>query len=74
MFIDSAKIFVRSGSGGNGIIHWRREKYVPKGGPDGGNGGKGGNVIIRAEKQLTTLLDFRYKRRYIAQNGNPGEG
>jgi GTP-binding protein len=74
MFIDSAKIFVRSGNGGNGIIHWRREKYVPKGGPDGGNGGKGGDVLVRAEKQLTTLLDFRYKRRYIAQNGEPGEG
>ena len=74
MFIDSAKIYVRSGNGGNGIVHWRREKYVPKGGPDGGNGGRGGDVIIRAEKQLTTLLDFRYKRRYIAQNGNPGEG
>ncbi len=74
MFIDSAKIFVRSGNGGNGIIHWRREKYVPKGGPDGGNGGKGGDIVIRAEKQLTTLLDFRYKRRYIAENGNPGEG
>lgn len=74
MFIDSAKIYVRSGSGGNGIIHWRREKYVPKGGPDGGNGGKGGDIVIRAEKQLTTLLDFRYKRRYIAKNGNAGEG
>lgn len=74
MFIDSAKIFVRSGNGGNGIIHWRREKFVPKGGPDGGNGGKGGDIIIRAEKQLTTLLDFRYRRRYIAQNGNAGEG
>ncbi len=74
MFIDSAKIFVRSGNGGNGIIHWRREKYVPKGGPDGGNGGKGGDVLVRAEKQLTTLLDFRYKKRYIAQNGDPGAG
>ncbi|HTR81570.1 MAG TPA: GTPase ObgE [Bacteroidota bacterium] len=74
MFIDSAKIFVRSGNGGNGIIHWRREKYVPKGGPDGGNGGKGGDIVIRAEKQLTTLLDFRYKKRYIAQNGDSGEG
>ena len=74
MFIDSAKIFVRSGRGGNGIIHWRREKYVPKGGPDGGNGGRGGDVIIRANKQLHTLLDFRYKRRYIADDGNPGEG
>ncbi|MDE3057562.1 MAG: GTPase ObgE [Bacteroidota bacterium] len=74
MFIDSAKIYVRSGSGGNGIIHWRREKYVPKGGPDGGNGGRGGDVIVRADKQLHTLMDFRYKRRYIAKNGNPGEG
>ena len=74
MFIDSAKIYVRSGRGGNGIIHWRREKYVPKGGPDGGNGGRGGDVIIRANKQLHTLLDFRYKRRYIADDGNPGEG
>lgn len=74
MFIDSAKIYVRSGRGGNGIIHWRREKYVPKGGPDGGNGGKGGDVIIRADKQLHTLLDFRYKRRYLADDGNPGEG
>ncbi len=74
MFIDSAKIYIRSGSGGNGIIHWRREKYVPKGGPDGGNGGRGGDVIVRADKQLHTLMDFRYKRRYIAKNGNPGEG
>lgn len=74
MFIDSAKIYIRSGNGGNGIIHWRREKYVPKGGPDGGNGGRGGDVIIRADKQLHTLMDFRYKRRYIAKNGNPGEG
>jgi GTP-binding protein len=74
MFIDSAKIYIRSGNGGNGIIHWRREKYVPKGGPDGGNGGRGGDVIVRADKQLHTLMDFRYKRRYIAKNGNSGEG
>ena len=74
MFIDSAKIFVHSGKGGDGIIHWRREKFIPKGGPDGGNGGKGGDVILRADKQLNTLLDFRYTRRYIAKNGNPGEG
>jgi GTP-binding protein len=74
MFIDSAKIFVKSGKGGDGIIHWRREKYVPKGGPDGGNGGRGGDIIIRADKQLNTLLDFRYTKRYIAKNGNPGEG
>ena len=74
MFIDHATIFVRSGNGGNGIIHWRREKYVPKGGPDGGNGGKGGDVIFRADSQLNTLLDFRYKKKFIANNGNPGEG
>lgn len=74
MFIDSAKIFVKSGKGGDGIIHWRREKFIPKGGPDGGNGGRGGDVIIRADRQLYTLLDFRYTKRYIAKNGNPGEG
>ncbi len=74
MFIDSAKILVRSGKGGDGIIHWRREKYIPKGGPDGGNGGDGGDVILRANKQLNTLLDFRYKRKFEAKNGNPGEG
>lgn len=74
MFIDSAKVFVKSGKGGNGIIHWRREKFIPKGGPDGGNGGRGGDVIIRADKQLYTLLDFRYTKKYIAKNGNPGEG
>ncbi len=74
MFIDSSKIYVRSGTGGTGIIHWRREKFVPKGGPDGGNGGKGGDIIVVADKQLHTLLDFRYKRKFIAKNGNPGEG
>ncbi|MEW5798004.1 MAG: GTPase ObgE [Bacteroidota bacterium] len=74
MFIDSAKIFVRSGKGGNGIIHWRREKFIPKGGPDGGNGGRGGDIILRADKQLNTLLDFRYKKKFIAKDGNPGEG
>lgn len=74
MFIDSAKIYIRSGSGGNGIIHWRREKFIPKGGPDGGNGGVGGDVIFRADKNINTLLDFRYKKKFIAKNGNPGEG
>ncbi len=74
MFIDSAKIYVRSGKGGNGIIHWRREKFVPKGGPDGGNGGKGGDIIFRADIQLNTLLDFRYKKKCIANDGNLGEG
>ncbi|KAB2926027.1 MAG: GTPase ObgE [Bacteroidetes bacterium] len=74
MFIDSAKIFVQSGKGGDGIIHWRREKFIPKGGPDGGNGGRGGDVILRADKQLNTLLDFRYTKKFIAKPGNPGEG
>lgn len=74
MFIDSAKVYVRSGKGGDGIIHWRREKFIPKGGPDGGNGGVGGDVIFRADKQINTLLDFRYTKRFIAKNGNPGEG
>ncbi|MFZ4620258.1 MAG: GTPase ObgE [Bacteroidota bacterium] len=74
MFIDSAKIFVRSGKGGDGIIHWRREKFIPKGGPDGGNGGVGGDVIFVADKQINTLLDFRYKKKFIAKDGNVGEG
>jgi GTP-binding protein len=74
LFIDQAVIFVKAGNGGNGAISFRREKYVPKGGPDGGNGGHGGNVIVRADKQLGTLLDFRYKRSYKAENGEHGRG
>jgi GTP-binding protein len=73
-FIDQAVILVKAGNGGNGAISFRREKYVPKGGPDGGNGGNGGNVIIHADKQLGTLLDFRYKRHYKAENGDHGRG
>jgi GTP-binding protein len=74
MFIDQATIEVKAGRGGNGCISFRREKFVPKGGPDGGNGGKGGDVILRADRNLTTLMDFRYKRRYLAQNGRNGAG
>jgi GTPase len=73
-FIDQAVIFVKAGNGGNGTISFRREKYVPKGGPDGGNGGHGGSVIIRADRQLGTLLDFRYKRSYKAESGEHGRG
>ncbi|MBI5020356.1 MAG: GTPase ObgE [Ignavibacteriales bacterium] len=73
MFIDEATIYVKAGDGGDGMISFRREKYIPKGGPDGGNGGKGGDIILRADRQLTTLMDFRYKRRYNASDGNKGE-
>ncbi|MDZ7766513.1 MAG: GTPase ObgE [Melioribacteraceae bacterium] len=72
MFIDTAKIFIKAGDGGNGAVAFRREKFVPKGGPAGGNGGRGGNVIFIADRNLHTLLDFSYKRKYIAQNGAPG--
>ena len=71
-FIDNTQIFVKAGDGGHGHISFRREKYVPKGGPDGGNGGKGGNVVFVADSQLTTLLDFRYHKNYIAENGQQG--
>jgi len=73
MFIDYAEIFVKAGNGGNGSVSFRREKYVPKGGPAGGNGGKGGNVIIKVDTNLHTLLDFKYHPKYFAENGNNGE-
>lgn len=72
MFIDQAKIFVKSGNGGKGMVSFRHEKYVPKGGPDGGTGGKGGDVIFKANRHLNTLMDFRYKRIYKAQDGEGG--
>ncbi len=74
MFIDQAKITVVAGNGGNGVVSFRREKFVPKGGPDGGDGGKGGDVIFRADSNLHTLLDFRYKRIFKAKSGKHGQG
>lgn len=72
-FIDIAKINIKSGDGGPGHISFRREKSVPKGGPDGGNGGKGGDVIFKIDPHLNTLLDFKYKRHFEADKGKPGE-
>ncbi|MCR9252041.1 MAG: GTPase ObgE [bacterium] len=73
-FIDYVKFCSRSGAGGAGSVHFRREKFVPKGGPDGGDGGRGGHVILRGNKQLWTLLHLKYKKHVIADNGKPGEG
>ncbi|AEE96700.1 GTPase ObgE [Mahella australiensis] len=74
MFVDRAKIYVKSGDGGNGAISFRREKYVPRGGPDGGDGGDGGNVILQADQNMNTLMDFKYKVHYKAQRGQHGQG
>ena len=74
MFIDTAKIFVKSGDGGHGSVSFRREKYVPLGGPDGGDGGKGGDVTFVVDPGMTTLLDFKYKRKFVAGRGQDGQG
>ncbi len=73
-FIDHVKLYARSGAGGAGSVHFRREKFVPKGGPDGGDGGRGGHVILRGNKQMWTLLHLRYRKHIRAENGLPGEG
>jgi len=73
-FIDNAEVMVTAGNGGRGCVSFRREKYVPRGGPDGGDGGRGGHVIFRATRELNTLLDFRYKKEYKAQKGQHGMG
>ena len=73
-FIDEAKFFVKAGDGGNGCLSFRREKFVPKGGPDGGDGGDGGSVTIEASRKLASLLDFRFKSHFLAQNGTQGRG
>ena len=73
-FIDKARITVRAGNGGNGVVSFHREKYVAAGGPDGGDGGKGGSIILQVDDNLSTLMDFRYKRKYVAPNGMDGQG
>ena len=73
-FIDYVSIYSKSGNGGEGSKHFRREKFVPKGGPDGGDGGRGGHIILRGNKQLWTLLHLKYKKHFIAENGKPGGG
>jgi GTP-binding protein len=72
-FIDTAKITVRAGNGGNGAVSFHREKYVAAGGPDGGDGGVGGDIVIKVDKHMSTLMDFRYKRKYAAEDGVNGD-
>ena len=74
MFVDKVKIYVKAGNGGNGAVAFHREKYVAAGGPDGGDGGQGGSIVVRVDDNMSTLMDFRYKRKYQAASGMPGEG
>jgi len=74
MFVDKATIKVKAGNGGNGAVAFHREKFVAAGGPDGGDGGKGGNVVLAVDTNMSTLMDFRYKRKYTAENGGDGGG
>ena len=73
-FIDKARITVKAGNGGNGVVAFHREKYVAAGGPDGGDGGRGGSIILQVDDNMSTLMDFRYKRKYVAPNGMDGQG
>ena len=73
-FLDQAKIYIKSGDGGPGAVSFRREKYIEYGGPDGGNGGKGGDIIFEAVAGLNTLIDFRYTQHFKAKRGTPGAG
>lgn len=73
-FIDKARITVRAGAGGGGAVAFHREKYVAAGGPDGGDGGRGGNIVLKVDEHMSTLMDFRYKRKYVAEAGMPGQG
>ena len=72
MFIDKARIFVKAGNGGNGSVSFRREKYVPAGGPDGGDGGRGASIIFKVDTGLRTLMDFKYKKKYVGEPGADG--
>ncbi|MBQ6579439.1 MAG: GTPase CgtA, partial [Oscillospiraceae bacterium] len=74
MFVDTAKIRIKAGNGGNGAVTFHREKYVNAGGPDGGDGGKGGNVVFVGDTNISSLIDFKYRKRYIAENGKNGAG
>lgn len=74
MFVDKATITVVAGNGGNGAVAFHREKYIANGGPDGGDGGRGGNIVLLADSNMSTLMDFRYKRKYVAANGMDGQG
>ena len=73
MFIDKTDIYVKAGNGGNGCVSFRREKYVAKGGPDGGDGGRCGNVIFTADPGENTLVKFKYRRKFVAENGADGQ-
>ena len=74
MFVDTAKVYIKAGKGGNGAISFRHEIYIPKGGPDGGDGGKGGDVVFVASKDCDTLIDFRFQPKLIAEDGKAGSG
>lgn len=74
MFIDKVRISVKAGAGGSGAVAFHREKYVAAGGPDGGDGGNGGSIVLHVDDNLSTLMDFRYKRKYSAPNGENGQG
>ncbi len=74
MFVDTAKVKLQAGKGGDGAVSFRHEIYIPKGGPDGGDGGKGGSIIFRADKDTNTLLDFRYNPELKAEDGRNGSG